>query len=372
MPEDPSKDFEPAPLSQEEIKKKRRSRILWIAIFIVVNGSVIAYTAIDEFSKDRPPLGYKFMFSNVMFIVAGFGCMFLALFLETVKYIVMMKDLGEKVSVKAAFETAALGKYYDNITPSGAGGQPFQIYNMHKSGYSPGVSAAMPLSSFLFMQLAFVFIALIVLIFFGNVVNMLAIRIPAFIGVFCYSIVPFFIILSAISDKAAKVVVGFFIKLGAKLHIVKKPDDTIKSVSKTLDDYHVNLRLIAKKKWLVVKLALLSLLYQIAMCSIPFFVLHAYKGTGSWLYIFAQTVFIYAAITIVPTPGNSGAAEGSFYLIFSQLDYSGLFWGMLIWRFICYYSFIIIGIGIYAYNALARQIQMRKEKRMQQNVENKS
>lgn len=362
LPEDPAD-----PKIVEDKKKKRRTRIFWIIVFVVVNGGVIAYTAVDEFSKERPTLGYQFMFSNFMFIIAGFGCMLLALFIETLKYVTMMKDLGEKVSVKAAFETAALGKYFDNITPSGAGGQPFQIYNMHKHGYSKGVSAAMPLAGFLFMQLAFVFLAILTFIFEWDVVDTLAIRIPAIFGVICYSIVPFIIIVSAFSEKTARAIVFFFVRIGGKLHLVKNVDEKIESLGYTLHEYCTNLRLIATKKRLLIKLSIFSIIYQLAMCSIPFFVLHAYRGTGSWLEITAQTIFIYAAITIIPTPGNSGAAEGSFYLIFSQLEYAGLFWGMLIWRFICYYSFILIGIGVYAFNALKTQIEERKAKKAAQN-----
>ncbi|MBR3004934.1 MAG: flippase-like domain-containing protein [Lachnospiraceae bacterium] len=352
----------PKQLSPEERKRKRRNRILWIIIFVVVNGGIITYIAIDEFSKERPELGYKFMLSNFMFVIAGFGCVILALIMETLKYIAMMKALGEKVSVKAAFETAALGKYYDNITPSGAGGQPFQIYNMHKSGYSNGASAAMPLSGFLFMQLAFVFLAILTFIFKGDAVDNLAIKVPAYVGAVCYAIVPCFIILSAVSKSTAKKIVFFFIRIGGKLHLVKNVDDKIDSLGHTIDDYRTNIQLIAKKRALMVKLIIYSIIYQLAICSIPFFVLHAYKGTGSWLHIVAQTIFIYAAITIIPTPGNSGAAEGSFYLIFSQLEYAGLFWGMLIWRFICYYFFIILGAGIYGFNALKSQIDRRKNK----------
>lgn len=351
------------PGTKEDKKKKRRSRLIWIIIFVIVNGGVIAYTAVDEFSKERPSLGYKFMFSNVMFLVAGFACILLALFLETMKYIVMMKDLGVKVSVKTAFETAALGKYYDSITPSGAGGQPFQIYHMHKRGYDVGTSAAMPLTSFLFMQLAFVLLAFLVFIFRGNAVDTLAIRIPAFVGVVCYSIVPFFIILFAISDKTAKTIVSFILRIGAKLRLVKNLEATTASTFNSLEEYHKGLRLIASRKALIIKLAVLSFIYQLAICSIPFFVLHAYKGQGSYIEILAMTVFIYCAITIIPTPGNSGAAEGSFYLIFSRLDYSGLFWGMLIWRLFCYYFFIIVGILIYGFNAFQNQLRKWKEKK---------
>ncbi len=342
-------------------KNSRKSRIIWIIIFILVNGGVIAYTAVKEFSGEKPELGYKFPAFGVFLIIVGFLCMFLALAVETVKYIVMMRDLGVKVSWKVAFETAALGKYYDNITPSGVGGQPFQIYNMYKSGYNTGVSAAMPLASFLFMQLAFIFLAILTFIFRGGAVYTLAIRIPAFVGIVFYSIVPFFIILFSISDKTAVRIVSFFIRLGGKIRLVKNVDETLNNIIHKLQEYQESLKLIASKKKLILKLFLLSLLYQVAICSIPFFLLHAYNGRGSYIDIFAQTIFIYCAITIIPTPGNSGAAEGSFYLIFSQLDYSGLFWSMLIWRFIVYYSFIIIGILVYARRAIQNYLERKKK-----------
>ena len=54
----------------------------------------------------------------------------------------------------------------------------------------------------------------------------------------------------------------------------------------------------------------------------------------------------------MPTPGNAGAAEGAFYLVFSAMGSDGVFWAMLIWRIFCHYSFIIIGAVIYGVNAL--------------------
>lgn len=351
------------PKSGEDRRKKKRTRLIWVIIFIVVNAGVIIYTAIHDFSGQRPvPLGYKFEFSNVMLIIAGLACMLLALGLEVFKYIVMMRSVKEKVSFKTAFETAALGKYYDCVTPSGVGGQPFQIYHMHKAGYTTGSSVAMPLTSFVFMQLAFIFLAILTFIFKGGVVDTLAIRIPAFIGVVCYSIVPFFIIFFSISDTLAKRVVAFLIRVGGRLKIVKNVEDTTSSIITSLEEYRRSLKMLATKRFLILKLFGLSFVYQLAMCSIPFFVLYAFHGNGTFLDILAMTVFIYCAITIVPTPGNSGAAEGSFYLVFSGLDSSGLFWAMLIWRFICYYSFIVLGIMIYGSNAVSKHIKQRKAK----------
>lgn len=346
----------------EEKKKKLRSRIIWIAIFVVVNVVVIAYTAVTEFSNPPEELQFTFGFNNVLFLLAGIGCMLLALALESFKYITMMRNLGVKVSPKAAFQTAALGKYYDNITPSGIGGQPFQIYNMHTMGYSNGVSAAMPLTSFLTMQIGFVILALIVLIFKSDAIGeLVGVRIIAYIGVICYMAVPFAIILFTISKKTAIRLITFLINLGAKVRIIKDPEKSINGVLKSVGEYNDSIVMMSRKKWLLVKLLVMSFIYQLAISSIPFFVLLAYNGSADFIDTVAMTVYIYCAITVIPTPGNAGAAEGSFYLVFSQLDPTGLFWAMLVWRVICYYGFIVIGIGIYGYNAIAAR---RNRKRL--------
>ena len=188
-------------------------------------------------------------------------------------------------------------------------------------------------------------LAIVVFVFNGDATDIAAIKVSAYVGLVFYAIIPGFIILFSISQKTASKILMFVIRLGAKIRIVKNPEATTASVLKSLGEYHQSMLLISRNKTTAVKLLVLSVFYQVALCSIPFFVLHAYNGGGSYFDILTMTVFIYCAITIIPTPGNSGAAEGSFYIIFSALDSSSLFWAMLIWRLICYYSFILIGIG---------------------------
>ena len=79
---------------------------------------------------------------------------------ETGKLLLMMRRLGERVSLRAALETAALGRYYDCVTPSGAGGQPFQIWYLRAGGYSAGAAAAMPLLGFFTRQTGLVILTL--------------------------------------------------------------------------------------------------------------------------------------------------------------------------------------------------------------------
>ena len=356
-------DEEPSAPEKPKGMNKLVKRI-GILLFILLNAAVIWYTASVEFSKDTPP-PIKFGFTNILFLLGGILCLVVVLASETTKYILMMRHLGEKVSVRHAFSTAALGKYYDCITPSGAGGQPFQIYYLHTKGYSSGAASAMPLSGFFTMQFGFVILCLFAFTF-GNAAfdatGLTGIKITAYIGAVAYMVVPVMIIISGVAPKIAMRIVAFFVRLGAFLHIVKRPNHAIMRAVRLLNNYSVNIKKITKDRRLLVKLLLLSTLFQLAMCSIPFFVVRTFDGHMGYFEALVMCVFIQAAVSLVPTPGNSGAAEGSFYMVFSSLGTAGTFWAMLIWRLLCYYSFIILGVLIYGYNALVNLIEKRRNK----------
>ncbi len=352
--------------SPEEKKKKKIRKILGTVAFVILNAIVLFFTARDQFSQTTPKYqGEPFGFKNILFLLGGILCVVIVLGIETVKYVLMMRHLGEKVSVRTAFETAALGKYYDCITPSGAGGQPFQIWHLHSKGYSNGAASAMPLTGFVTMQYGFVFLCAFVFIFNNGAISSVPLKIAAYIGMFTYSIVPTMIILTAVSPSTSAKMINFFVNLGAKIKIIKKPEELKQKVETSLNEYAECLRKIEKSKVLLVTLFVLSFIFQVAMCSIPYFVIHTFGGNLGFIQSLSMCTFVMASVTIIPTPGNSGAAEGSFYILFNELDTYGLFWSMLVWRALCYYSFIIIGVIIYLYGAIEKIVKSRKEKKVE-------
>lgn len=353
-----------APPERPKAKNKVLKRV-GIVLFVIINALVIFFTARDEFTSKEPhPMG-PFTFTNILFLSAGILIVFLMLGCETVKFMMMMKHLGEKVSFRSAFETAALGRYYDCITPSGAGGQPFQIWYLHSHGYSNGAASALPLSCFCTTQFAFVFLALLVFIFGGSSINLPGLRVTAYIGAFTYLIVPVMIVITGVAPRTAMRIVAFVVKLGAAVHLVKNPNHTTMRALKMLNSYSRNLKKITKNKWLFLRLMLLSILYQAAASSLPFFAVHTFGGSISFFHALALTVFIQSVVCLVPTPGNAGAAEASFYMIFSSLGDAGTFWAMLVWRMLCYYSFILIGVVIYGYTALFKLKERKREKHLE-------
>lgn len=347
--------------SKPKTKRQKLLRILGVIAFFAANAVVLYFTARNDFAKEAPPLSASpFTGRNLVFLLCALGCLVVAIAAESVKYLFMMRRLNERVSARMAFETAVLGKYYDYITPSGAGGQPFQIWNFHAKGYSAGASSAMPLASFVTMQFGFVLLALCVFLFNNGATDTVGIKIAAYVGLVFYSIVPILVVLSAISPKTVVRIVSFFVRIGAKLRILKDPARTEEKAENALKRYSDSLKYIAQSKSLLFALFALSIVYQVAISSIPFFVVNAFGGKLGFFQSLSMCVFVYASVTIVPTPGNAGAAEGSFYILFNQLDTSGLFWAMLVWRFLCYYSFLLMGLVIYAVHAVERAFKRRR------------
>lgn len=339
------------------MNKKTAKRLGWIA-FIVLNVLVLFFTARADFTADRPPLTLQVSgWLRFVYIAGAVICLILVIGSEAAKYVVMMKHAGERVSVPVAVETVIVGKYFDAITPSGTGGQPAQIWNLHSRGYSHAASAAMPLAGYVAFSYSFILLALIALIFGGNSSDLSGITILGWIGLLGYAGLPTLIMASAISSKTTINVTWFFIRLGARMHIVKNPQTACDKVEGYINQFAEGISYIGNDAKTILKLGGLSILYHVALYSIPFFVMRMLGGDTPYLQSVFACIILYSAVTVVPTPGNAGAAEGTFYLLFSRLNSSGAFWGMLIWRFMTYYIFIILGLGLYAFNALKRRLK---------------
>ena len=218
----------------------------------------------------------------------------------------------------------------------------------------------MTIAGYITMQAGFILLALYVFIAWRSV-DLEAIRFTAYFGLLLFSLIPCLLASFSFMPDTVKRIISAVIRLCGRLKLVKKPEETTERVLEMLDSYHRSFSVIAKDKSTLACLLVLSLAYRVALCSMPYFVLKMFGAPVSFLHVFATTIYIYATICLVPTPGNAGAAEGAFYLVFSAMGSEGVFWSMLIWRIFSYYSFIIIGAGIYGVNALlGRHIRERK------------
>ena len=348
-------------------KKKKKSRLITLIIVILVNLGIVGFIVGRELTANGGVGKSKLEISslNPWFTISAIALFGVALFAEYMKYRRMLLSGAGRLDRRGAFQVATYGKYADNITPMGAGGQPFQIHFLHKRGYPGGVSTSTTMNGFLSQQIAFILIAVTVLIIspYTAVIpdSVLALRIMAYVGLGFYSFFPLLVIAFAIFPKPITAMIMGLLKLGHKMHIVKDIDSTHERVLKGIKEYTDLIKQAIKRPTFWIPTMFWSLVYQFAILSIPFFCIRAFGGEGDWWTIFVITVNIYLAITIIPTPGNSGVAEGSFYLVFSALPSGALFWAMIFWRTLVYYSWIIIGLVVVLKTAVKNTYMHRKE-----------
>ena len=124
------------------------------------------------------------------------------------------------------------------------------------------------------------------------------------------------------------------------------------------------MRKILKTKGLFLKTVSLSVAFHILISMIPFFVLTAFGGDVDFLPCFVTTVAVTSAVYFIPTPGNAGAAEGTFFVVFSALSSGYIFWAMLVWRFFSYYIYIVMGPIIY----YKMHLEKKREVRLKENT----
>ena len=338
----------------EAINRSKNKKILRWVLMVVINIGIVAFIAVKEFFSGTGNVQKIAQLDiNMAYLVFGAACFGVAVLTETLKYRSLMMPAVGRPDLRGAFECAVLGKYYDNITPFGAGGQPFQMYFLKKRGLSTGDCASIPIAGFFALQVAFVLLAAVVFIFNSRVAdNVPAIRISAYIGLVFYLFVPLCVVLLLIFPKAFGGMIRTCVKALHKIRVIKNYDLVIDKIFCSLGECGASLKMFRKYPRQLGLLLVLSIIYQVAILSIPFFVLRAFGGMQSWWTVFSLMVFIYAAITFIPTPGNLGAAEGSFYAVFSTLTSGYLFWGVVIWRLLCFYSWLAAGLIIITGSAM--------------------
>ncbi len=337
----------------EKTNKKKWQKPLLVFLFILLNVLVITATGLAEFGKSKDATEFSEITINWRLLIPALLCFLIALTIDIHKYALMIRKMSSEKSDnkqvrKVARRTVLLGKYYDNITPAAVGGQPFQMYYMRKnSGLSRGASTSIPIFGMISIQIAFIIIALLCFLFGSLFATNPALFLTALFGLLFYAFWPVMVAGVTYFPKPTKKLLKAFIKLLAKIKIIKNREKLLEKVENEADEYVGAVKTILKTRGLFLEVILWSFAYNILIAMIPFFVLTAFGGSVDFFSCFVTTIAVMSAIYFIPTPGNSGAAEGTFFLVFSALSSGYVFWAMLIWRFFSYYIYIIMGPIIY-------------------------
>lgn len=344
-------------------KRQKFYKNLFSVLFIAFVVCVLAFTAYNDFfdsDGQRDPFSWE-MLSNVFssswqfFLLAVFA-LFLCYLLKGSKLSIMCKAMTGKWHFGTCFETGIIGHYYNNVTPLAVGGQPFEIYHLAKHGVTGGHATSLPIATYFLNQIAFVILGIVGLICipYNALFSIFpaVFKVMAIIGLTCCAILPFLVIVFSMMPRIGATLVKFVMFLGSKLKIIKRPKETTYKTLKTVIQNSKCLKKFVKRPHAFVPTFILSFLEQVASASIAYFTLKFFgfhsplveSGLIGWIQIVQVCIILNSAISFIPTPGNSGAADLSFYILFKSGLAVGLaFPAMVIWRCLSFYSYIVIG-----------------------------
>lgn len=271
------------------------------------------------------------------------------------------------VSLGYATYVTLLGFYYCNITPGSSGGQPMQVYYLSKRKIPVPISTSALSIKFLALQIMVVIISTVLWICNASFVNEQLAKVKWFIyigyGINALSIP--LILLVALHRPLVQAIILFFVRIGAKLHLIKRPEEKIVRIDAGMDMYHMSILRLMKYPRRIIGQLVFAGLSLLSLMSIPLSVYYAFDLSGvPWYHLLTISFLLFISASYTPLPGASGAQEGGFLIYFNGLFTQGTIGvGLLVWRFFGYYLFLIVGAVISIAGSLRGHIADRQAAR---------
>lgn len=330
--------------------KKSKNKKIFNILFLIFN-IILIVAVFYNFAKEQggvQPLST--LFANKpkwRFLWLALGLYFVTCIFNACKFSFLIHNKTGKWRPWFSFKLATIGRYYDHITPLGSGGQPFEIYYMKKNGYKGDIATAVPLAKYMVWQIAFVILGLFILIFYApHYQTSVLVIVCAWIGLGLTLSLFLFVLFMSITKKwGASLVVGV-LKLLHKMHIIKDYKKVLIKVLRFVKQYQYCMTTFAKSPWTVIGVFISSIGSIVTNSLIAYFIYISFTEVpvATWWDIVFKCCICDMAVCFFPLPGGTGATEFSFDSLLGSLFTEGtLFWGLLIWRVLTYYLYILQG-----------------------------
>ena len=258
-------------------------------------------------------------------------------------------DLFAGFSFAKTFIVTIIGQYFNCITPLSSGGQPMQAYYYSRFGLPVEHSMPMLLCRFIVYQLTMTVYAIIVLVlrfnfFMHDLRAIMYLVAIGFVGGFVLIAMLFSL---AFAKNAIIKTTTWCIKILGRIGILKKPDETLKNATQSLEESYVGIRFLLKKPKLLIKVSLVTFVQLTVYFSLSWVIFAGFGlEANNYFTVVSCQAFVYLIASFVPLPGAVGAAESSYIVFFNYVygDASIVALSTFIWRMYTFYLPIVLGM----------------------------
>lgn len=243
-----------------------------------------------------------------------------------------LRLIGNRGNVLQGIKYAAVGFFFSSVTPSATGGQPMQLYYMHKDGLSVGAGTLALLLEFVSYQTVTVLLAI-----FGLCLQREPIH-QALDG-------NWYLLLIGIGLNFLTTMLVYLVLLFPKNADILRRFSTIEHrFGQSLTEYQKGAAIIKANKGMMIPYYLTTMVQMLAMYSVPYFVYRSYNLSAyTWVEIVLLQAVLYVSVSALPIPGAMGISESGFTRLFKILFPTQIIGGaMVLTRGISFYFYVLV------------------------------
>ena len=297
------------------MKKDNNHNIRNFIFFLIL--IIITFTIFFK-SRNVEEIIVVFKQTNGLYIGIASICMLIYLCLEGANIKRTLRKLGTKISPLNAIKYSFIGFFFSGITPAASGGQPMQIYFMHRDGIDIAQSTITLLINLMSMQITTISIALISVCFNFRQMDV-GLRVFFIIGILLNASALTLLLLGIFNEKIAKKLIDLLIKFLKKIKY-KKIDAVQKKLEEGTINYQNCSQYVKNNKKMFLKTIAITMFQFLTYYSITFWI---YKAIGlneySIMKLISMQSVAFATTSGIPSPGAVGVSEAAYIGIFKTI-----------------------------------------------------
>ncbi|MEG0978343.1 MAG: lysylphosphatidylglycerol synthase transmembrane domain-containing protein [Bacilli bacterium] len=324
-------------VASEKPQKKRSKYPIYIGIILIITGFALYLSLKDNFNEVITTL----FTCDPLYLSMAILCFVGSFIVDALILYLFARRFKKRYYFHQGLANNCVGVFYNAVTPSATGGQIMQAYTFKKQGIPISNATSCLVMNFIVYQFVVVCFGIFAFAFSFNTIMGInaiemtiggaAISIPMWLFVTLGFSLETFVILLIFVMSYSKWFHNFILNQGvdlfAKMHIVKKPDETRRRLAVQVESFKIELKSLFTNPVFLLVIVLLTAFSFCIKYITPYFlniaVLHGTQyAPTDYTYDWAQTLslasFHKMVTELIPIPGGAGVSEWFYYVLFSK------------------------------------------------------
>jgi len=290
------------------------------------------------------------------YLLICFGLVLAEWLLEAWRLWLLSRAIGDKVTVRGVLRAVFVGAFFARVTPFSTGGEPFQVYALHRDGVPIGHATAVVAVKAILNGLTRLGLGLVIPGWaflttrawrLGRAASIaLWVGLAVYLGILVVALVAAFFYTRGWDPgtyfRRSRWLRRFFAHERLEL-IVDLFEEHFRSFMGALQHFGKD------RRNTVVLVGMLTVATWGAVLAVPVILVRALGGGSPAGELAVTAIVFYLAVSYAPTPGSSGASEAGFAILFAPfvpLPLLGVL--VIIWRLLTHYLGLLLGLLVTA------------------------